>query len=303
MQTLIVIIGPTGVGKTEVAISVAERFGTHVLNADSRQIFSELKIGTAAPSPGQLARVAHHFVGVKSIRDYYSAALYEREVLALLPSVWSVADGVAVMAGGSMMYIDAVCKGIDEMPTVDDGTRERMKARLGSEGLAPLLAELERLDPKHYAVVDKDNYRRVVHALEICHVSGRPYSSFLTHSPVERPFKIVKVGLRRERSEMYSRINSRVEKMMEAGLLAEAESLYPFRSLTALNTVGYKELFAYIGGECALDEAVRRIQSDTRRYMRKQETWFKRDADVEWFHPDDLRGIMGYVERQTTPSL
>lgn len=297
MQTLFVIIGPTGVGKTETCLQVAEHLNTPIVNADSRQIFKEIPIGTAAPTAEQRQRVWHYFVGTHSIADYYSAAMYEADVMSLLPRLFEESSSsTALLSGGSMMYVDAVCKGIDDIPTINDETRELMKRRLAEEGLEALVEELRQLDPEHWAIVDKHNPRRVIHALEICHMTGKTYTSFRTNSVKQRPFRIVKIGLNRGREELYERINLRVLQMMELGLEQEARSMYPLRHLNALNTVGYKELFHYFDGVIPLEEAVRQIQSNTRRYMRKQLTWFKRDEEIRWFHPDKIKEILNYVD-------
>lgn len=297
MQTLFVILGPTGVGKTETCLRVAEHLETPVINADSRQIFREIPIGTAAPTAEQRQRVRHYFVADHSITDYYSAAMYEADVMRLLPEVFQESpSSCALLSGGSMMYIDAVCKGIDDIPTIDERTRSLMKRRLEEEGLEALVEELHQLDPEHWAIVDRQNPRRVIHALEICHMTGKTYSSFRTNSVKRRPFRIVKIGLNREREELYARINERVVQMMAMGLEQEARAMYPLRHLNALNTVGYKELFRHFDGEIPLEEAVRQIQSNTRRYMRKQLTWFKRDEDIKWFHPDNIKEILNYID-------
>ena len=295
-KTLVVVLGPTGVGKTELCLSLAEHLGTPIVNADSRQIFAELPIGTAAPTAEQQLRVKHYFVGNHHIEDYYSAAQYEADVMGLLESEIFPHHDVALLTGGSMMYIDAVCKGIDDIPTVRDDIRKWMKQRLEQEGLEALVEELHRLDPEHWAIVDKKNPRRVVHALEICHQTGKTYTSFRTAEKKERPFRIVKIGLNRDRTELYDRINARVLQMMDEGLEQEARSVYPKRGLTALRTVGYKELFAYFDGEIDLGEAIRQIQSHSREYMRKQLTWFKRDEEIKWFHPDEVEAIEEYLE-------
>lgn len=286
MKTLVVILGPTGVGKTEKTLSIAEQLGVDIINADSRQIFREIPIGTAAPTLAQQQRVHHHFVGTHSLHDYYSAAQYEADVMQLLDNQFQQSDW-ALMSGGSMMYIDAVCKGIDDIPTVDEHTRQTMKQRLENEGLESLLCELERLDPEHYAIVDKQNPRRVVHALEICHMTGKTYTSFRTGTVKERPFRIIKIGLNRPREEMYERINQRVVQMVADGLEDEARKVYPLRQLNSLNTVGFKEMFKYFDGEIDRDEAIRQTQSNTRRYMRKQITWFQHDDTIKWYHPND----------------
>lgn len=296
MDTLIIVLGPTGVGKTELCLQLAEHLGTPVINADSRQIFAELPIGTAAPSKEQQRRVKHFFVGNHHIQDYYNASMYEEDVLKLLPQIFHSHSHRALLSGGSMMYIDAVCKGIDDIPTVDEHTRTLMKQRLSDEGLPTLVAELKRLDPEHWEIVDKKNPRRVIHALEICHMTGRTYTSFRTNQIKRRPFNTIKIGLDRDREELYERINNRVLKMMEEGLEDEAKALYPLRGLNALNTVGYKELFAFFDGSINREEAVRQIQSNSRRYMRKQLTWFKHDEQIRWFHPDNIKEIINYLD-------
>lgn len=277
-------------------MDIAGHFDIPIINADSRQVFRELKIGTASPTPDQLDRVRHYFVGTLSIGDYYSASMYEQDVMALLPQLFANSE-YALLSGGSMMYIDAVCNGIDDIPTVDDETRSMMKRRLSDEGLQALVEELRHLDPEHYAVVDRQNPRRVVHALEICHMTGRTYTSFRKAEKKQRPFNIIKIGLNRDREELYQRINTRVDKMMAQGWLDEAEGLQKYRSENALNTVGYKELFNYFDGVWSLDEAVERIKGNTRRYARKQLTWLKRDEQTRWFHPDEKEQIMNYISR------
>ena len=294
MGTLVVITGPTAVGKTELTIRVAQQFGIPIINADSRQLFRELKIGTAAPTDEELRQVHHYFVGTLGLSDYYSASLFEQQVLEILQREFTQHD-YAIMAGGSMMYIDAVCNGIDDIPTVDDDTRNLLKQRLANEGLEVLVEELRQLDPEHYEIVDKQNPRRVVHALEICLMTGKTYTSFRKQEKKQRPFRIIKIGLNRDREELYQRINRRVDQMMAQGLLQEAERLYPQRSVNALNTVGYKELFDYMDGRWSLEEAVERIKGNTRRYARKQLTWFKRDDSLRWFHPDQQEDILNYI--------
>jgi len=296
-KTLIVITGPTAVGKTSLCLDIARRLDIPVINADSRQIYREMRIGTAQPTADEMGGVRHYFVGTLNLSDYYSASMYEQDVLRLLDTLLADSD-YALMAGGSMMYIDAVCDGIDDIPTVDDETRQTMKRRLQDEGLEALVEELRQLDPEHYAIVDRKNPRRVVHALEICHMTGRTYTSYRTAKKKQRPFRIVKIGLNREREELYSRINQRVDQMMAQGLLEEARRLYPYRALNALNTVGYKELFEYFEGRWSLQEAVERIKGNTRRYARKQLTWYKKDETIRWFHPDDEKGIIDYIYSQ-----
>ena len=296
MKRLIVITGPTAVGKTNLCMDIAGQLGIPIINADSRQLFRQLPIGTAQPTKEQRARVRHYFVGTLDIGDYYSASMYEQDVMSLLQQLFAGSD-YALLSGGSMMYIDAVCNGIDDIPTVDDETRSLMKRRLAEEGLEALVEELKRLDPEHYEVVDRQNPRRVVHALEICHMTGKTYTSFRTSQKKQRPFEIIKIGLNREREELYQRINRRVDQMMEEGLLEEARMMLPYREANALNTVGYKELFNYFDGVWNLSEAVERIKGNTRRYARKQLTWFKRDTQMRWFHPDDQELMMNYISQ------
>lgn len=278
---LLVLLGPTGVGKTALSLELAERFRTSIISADSRQLYADLSIGTAAPTPDQLARVPHHMVGTLQLTDYYSAARYEEEVMQLLNDLFQK-HHVVILTGGSMMYIDAVCKGIDDIPTVDDVTRRTLLERYEREGLAPLVAELRLLDPDYYRVVDLRNPKRVIHALEICYMTGRTYTSFRTNAVKQRPFRIVKIGLRRQREELYDRINRRVVQMVHDGLVDEARRVMPYRHLNSLNTVGYKEMFQYLDGHWTLDEAIAKIQQNSRIYSRKQMTWFKRDPEIHW---------------------
>ena len=295
-KTLIVITGPTAVGKTALCLDIAQHFGIPIINADSRQIYKELKIGTASPTEEQLAKVKHYFVGSLSLNDYYSASLFEQQTMEILEREFAKSD-YALMAGGSMMYIDAVCNGIDDIPTVDDVTRETLKSRLANEGLETLVEELRHLDPEYYEIVDKQNPRRVVHGLEICLMTGKTYTSFRKREKKQRPFRIIKIGLNREREELYNRINLRVDQMMDEGLLDEARNLYPMRHMNALNTVGYKEMFAYLDGKWTLEEAVERIKGNTRRYARKQLTWYKKDEQIRWFHPNEKDNIISYISQ------
>lgn len=278
---LLVLLGPTGVGKTALSLELAERFRTSIISADSRQLYADLPIGTAAPTPDQLARVPHHMVGTLQLTDYYSAARYEEEVMQLLNALFQQ-HHVVILTGGSMMYIDAVCKGIDDIPTVDDVTRRTLLERYEQEGLDPLVAELRLLDPDYYQVVDLKNPKRIIHALEICYMTGRTYTSFRTNAVKQRPFRIVKIGLRRQREELYDRINHRVVQMVHDGLVDEARRVMPYRHLNSLNTVGYKEMFQYLDGHWTLDEAIAKIQQNSRIYSRKQMTWFKRDSEIHW---------------------
>jgi len=294
-MTLIVVTGPTAVGKTALCIDIAKHYGIPIINADSRQIYRELRIGTAIPTEEQLRSVKHYFVGSISIDDYYNASMYEQDVLALLNQFKQ--SPIQLLTGGSMMYIDAVCNGIDDIPTVREDIREEMKRRYAEEGLEALCADLKRLDPEHYAVVDKQNHRRVIHALEICYQTGTTYTSFRKQEKKQRPFQIVKIGLNRDREELYQRINQRVDQMMEDGLLDEVRSLQDKRSNNALNTVGYKEMFTYLDGTWSLEEAIERMKGNTRRYARKQLTWFKRDEEMRWFHPQQQEEILKYISQ------
>lgn len=291
-KTLIVVTGPTGVGKTEATLRLAEHFDVPVINADSRQIFSEIPIGTAAPTAAQQARVRHYFVGNHHLDDYYSASLFEEDVLKLINESSSK---VSLLSGGSMMYIDAVCKGIDDIPTIRQEVRQEMMQLLESEGLEKMCELLHEWDPEHWAVVDRNNPRRVIHALEICKQTGRTYTSFRSNTIKERPFNIIKIGLNRDRETLYQRINQRVLQMIDDGMIEEAQCVYPKRTLNSLNTVGYKELFEYLDGLTTLDEAIFKIQSNTRRYARKQLTWYKRDAEMTWFSPDNIEEILNYL--------
>ncbi|MBR4379404.1 MAG: tRNA (adenosine(37)-N6)-dimethylallyltransferase MiaA [Prevotella sp.] len=310
MNSLIVITGPTGVGKTELCLNIAEHYGIDIINADSRQIYAEIPIGTAAPTAEQMQRVRHYFVGTHHIGDYYSASMYEQEVLDLIAEKEQEASNnpIAILTGGSMMYIDAVCNGIDDIPTIKDEIRNKMKQRLETEGLDALVDELRELDPQHWETVDRSNPRRVVHALEICHQTGLTYTSFRIGRKKERPFNIIKIGLTRDKvlkvkrgqvimdhTELYDRINARVVSMMKQGLVEEAKSVLPYRNEKALNTIGYKEMFRYFDNEITLEEAVRQIQSNSREYARKQLTWYKKDESMKWFHPNQEKEIKDYI--------
>ena len=285
-MTLYVLLGPTAVGKTELALQMAEKLGSPILNCDSRQIYRGMEIGTAAPTKEQMQRVRHYFVGTHDIGSYYSAAQYEQDVLSLVKEL-SEEHQSLLLSGGSMMYLDAVCNGIDDIPSVDAEVRETLRNRLLGGEIDKMRSELRLLDPDYYQTADTRNPKRVVHALEVCYTSGRPYSSFLTKERKPRPFSVVKIGLRRERQDLFDRINKRVDGMMEAGMLDEARRLYPFRKENALNTVGYKELFRYLDGEWELPFAIEKIKKNTRDYAKKQMTWFAHDNTIQWFHPDE----------------
>ncbi len=297
MKALIAVIGPTAVGKTDICIRLAQHFNTPIINADSRQIYKELNIGTASPSPEEKRQAKFLFVDKLSVSDYYSAARYEQDALEAINRIFTDHD-ITVLSGGSMMYVDAVTKGIDDIPTIDDATRTFMREHLEKEGLEPLVKELSILDPDYYKAVDRKNVRRIVHALEICYATGKPYSSFRTNSSKSRPFKIIKVGLSRPRQELYERINARVDNMFEEGLLDEAQKLYPLRHLNALNTVGYNELFRFFDGTMTLSEAKEKIKRNTRVYAKKQITWYKRDEAISWFHPDEYTSILKFISKE-----
>jgi tRNA dimethylallyltransferase len=296
-KNLLVIIGPTGVGKTELSLRIAENFGTEIVSADSRQLYANLKIGTAAPTPEELQRVPHHFIDTLQLTDYYSAAQYEEDALKLLDHLFQTKD-VVILTGGSMMYVDAVCKGIDDIPTVDEETRKTLLERYEKEGLEQLCAELKLLDPDYYKIVDLKNHKRVIHALEICYMTGKTYTSFRTQEKKTRPFRMIKIGLTRDREELYARINQRVDIMMKQGLLDEVKQVYPYRQLNSLNTVGYKELFNYLDGEWELPFAIDKIKQNSRIYSRKQMTWFKRDEEIRWFHPNQEEDILTYIKQK-----
>lgn len=294
MKTLFVIVGPTGVGKTSLCLKIAEHLNTVIVNADSRQIFKEIPIGTAAPTKDEREHIKHFFVGNLHINEYYNASMYENDVLKLLNVLFKYKDNV-ILSGGSMMYVDAVCKGIDDIPSVDNIVRKTLKERFDKEGLYPISEELAQLDPEYYAIVDRKNHKRIIHALEICLSTGKTYTSFRKNKPKERPFRIVKIGLTRDRKDLYDRIDLRVEQMIDSGLIQEALNVYPYRELNALNTVGYKETFEYLDGLCTLENAIFRIKSNTHKYCRKQLTWFKRDSSIHWFTPDNVEEIINYI--------
>lgn len=295
MKTLIVITGPTGVGKTKLCLNLAEWFDTPIINADSRQMFQEIPIGTAAPTDEEQQRVKHYFVGNLRLDDYYNASMFELDVMKLLNELFKEKE-IILMSGGSMMYIDAVCNGIDDIPNVNKEVREAVMKDYQEKGLDALNAELELLDPEYFAIVDRKNHKRVVHAVEICRSTGKTYTSFRTSKKKERPFRIIKIGLTREREELYERIDRRVEQMIDQGLVEEARSVYPKRSLNSLNTVGYKELFEHFDGKTTLDEAIFKIKCNTHKYCRKQLTWFKRDPMMRWFSPENIEEIINYIK-------
>ena len=297
---LIVIAGPTAVGKTAVSIEVAEYFGCSIISADSRQFYRDLKIGTAAPDALQLSRVKHYFVGQLALDERYDVSKYETEVLALLSDLFSV-NPVVVLTGGSGLYIQAVCEGLDNLPDSDPEIRAELRLKYEEEGIAVLRSMLQKLDPEYYAKVDLANPNRLLRALEVCLSTGKTFSSFRTDQKTERPFNILKIGLDLPRNELHQRINARVEQMMADGLETEARNYYSFRDLNALNTVGYKELFEYFDGNCTLSEAVEKIKTNTRRYARRQLTWFRRDKAMLWCRPDEAFGTIQQLYKSLLP--
>lgn len=292
---LLVLLGPTGTGKTDISLRLAEHFNAPIISSDSRQLYKELKIGTAAPTAAELARVPHFFIGSHSIFDAYNAGQYEADVIQLLGELFEK-HPVVMLVGGSMMYIDAVCHGLDDIPNVDTQTREYWQQVYTEKGLDYVCQLLLEKDPEHYAQVDLQNYKRVLHALEICSMTGKTYSQLRTGTTKQRNFNILKIGLNRPRAELYDRINQRVDVMMQEGLLEEATLFFQHRHLNTLNTVGYKELYAYMEGAYPLDFAVDLIKQDSRRYAKRQMTWFNRDKSIHWFHPDDEQKIIPFVE-------
>ena len=297
MNNLVVLIGPTAVGKTTTSFAIAEHFECPIISADSRQMYRGMEIGTAMPTKEEQALRKHYFVGQLTPGDYYSAARYEAEVLELLEKEFPQ-HPTMLLTGGSMMYIDAVCYGIDDIPTVDEETRAMVIEKFNREGLESLAAELRLLDPEYYAEADIKNPKRVMHALEICYMTGKKYSSFRTRKKKQRPFNIIKIGLRRDREELYERINSRVDMMIEQGLVEEVKQFAHLKHHNSLNTVGYKEIFKYLDGEWTLDFAIEKIKQNTRIYSRKQVTWYQKDEEITWFHPDDIEGILRHIEEK-----
>lgn len=296
MKTLVVLLGPTGVGKTDLSLDLAELLQCPILSADSRQLFAELKIGTAAPTPEQLQRVQHYFIGTLHLTDYYSAAQYEADAICEMERLFTTHDTL-LMTGGSMMYIDAVCKGIDDIPTVDEATRKMVVNMYEEKGLDYLVQQLKLLDPDYYEIVDLKNTKRVIHAVEICYTTGKTYTSFRKAIKKERPFRILYIGLQREREELFNRINQRVDMMVEEGLIEEVRSVLPYRHQNSLNTVGYKEIFAYFDGVFTKEQAIEKIKKHTRVYAKKQMTWFKHNTEIHWFHPSNKEGVIQFLNQ------
>ncbi|MDP4210868.1 MAG: tRNA (adenosine(37)-N6)-dimethylallyltransferase MiaA [Bacteroidota bacterium] len=294
-SNLIVIVGPTAVGKTALGIALAHHFGTEIISSDSRQMFREMHIGTAAPTEEELSQAVHHFVKNKSLSDYYNASMFEFDVMDLLVNLFRTNDKV-LMVGGSTLYVDAVCYGIDDLPSVDHELRKQIMERFKEEGIEYLRQQLKQLDPEHYLKVDLKNPNRMMKAIEISLMTGKPYSSHLTASRKERDFNIIKLGINRPRAELFDRINRRVEQMVTDGLIGEVKSLIHLRETNGLKTVGYREIFDYLDGTISLEQAIENIKTNTRRYAKRQITWFSRDKEMVWFHPDNTSDIISYIE-------
>lgn len=296
-KTLVVVTGPTGIGKTKTGIEIARHFKTEIISADSRQIFKELHIGTAVPSNTELERVPHHFIQIHSITENYNASRFETDALILIEKLFLKYD-IVLMVGGSMLYIDAVCKGIDIMPDVNPKIRAELKNRYQKEGLESLRLQLKKLDPDYYQQVDLKNPARIIHALEICIMTGKPFSSFRSNLQKTRPFNIIKIGLDCDRAELHEKINRRVDKMIEAELEAEAKNMYALKHLNSLNTVGYREFFDYFDGLFPREKAIELIKRNTRRYARKQLTWFRNDPEMNWFKPEETAQIITFIKNR-----
>ncbi len=294
-KTLVVLLGPTGIGKTSLSIEIAQELNTEIISCDSRQMYRELRIGTAVPEPFQLLQVKHHFIGNLSIHDYYNASEFEVQALQQLEQLFEHHQ-YAIMTGGSGLYIDALVKGIDELPAIDSTVRHDLKTRLQTDGLETLQQELFKIDPDYYQTADLKNPKRILKALEVFYITGKPYSSFRTNESKQRPFKIIQIGLAMDRQELYNRIDQRVDQMVEAGLVEEARPFFPYNHLNSLNTVGYKELFGYFNHEYNLEEAIRLIKRNSRHYAKRQITYWNRNKDIEWFHPSEKLKMLDYIK-------
>ncbi len=294
-KNLIIIIGPTGVGKTDISIDISKKYNADIISSDSRQFYKELCIGTAVPTKEQLNAVKHHFIQNKSITDYYNASLYELDVIKLMSEMYKSHDNL-LLVGGSGMYVDAVCNGIDDIPDIDADLRKSLIERSENDGIESLRIELKRLDPEFYDTVDLKNKQRILRALEVCHQSGKTFTSFRTKKTKDRDFKTIKIGLNRDREELYNRINLRVDMMIEEGLVEEARSVHEFKEANALKTVGYRELFDYFEGIHSLEKAIELIKRNSRHYAKRQLTWFARDKEITWFHPDNSEEIFNHID-------
>ena len=297
MNTLIVVLGPTGVGKSDISIQLAKFYTTDIISADSRQLFRELSIGTAVPPEEDLKSVCHHFIQTRSIHDYYNVSEYETEAIDRINQLFKIKNPL-ILTGGSMLYINTICKGIDDIPTVTPEIRKEVIKWYEINGVEALQQRLLNLDPEYYHIVDLNNPKRLLHAVEICQMTGKTFTSFRKNKVIERPFRILKIGINQNREILYQRINQRVDRMMEAGLLAEARSVYSYRNLNSLNTVGYKELFNFLDGNCTLDEAIDLIRRNSRKYARKQLTWFRKDGEIHWFEPEQVQEIIAFTQQK-----
>ena len=294
MKYLVIITGPTGIGKTDLSVRVAQTLGCEIVSCDSRQIYKEMTIGTAVPEKEELEAIQHHLIQTVSIEEYYNVSRYEQDALSIIQKLHKEKD-VVVLTGGTGLYIEAVCNGIDIMPDPDPSIREALNKQFAEDGIESLQNELKKVDPEYYNVVDLKNHARLIRALEMYHQTGKPFSAFRKTDPKKRPFKTIKIALNMDREVLYDRINLRVDKMIENGLIQEARSLYPKKHLTALKTVGYQELFEAFDGAIPLEKGIEKIKNNSRKYARKQISWIRRDKDYQWFHPKEIQQVLDYV--------